>query len=70
MKGDHIRLQDIRLAYNWGSTDFDGLVKNLEAYLYVNNLGILWKAADEVSDPDYPVSQALRSAALGIRMSF
>lgn len=70
MKGDHIRLQDIRLAYNWRSTGAERLVKNLEAYLYVNNLGILWKAADEVRDPDYPVSQALPSAALGIRMSF
>lgn len=70
MKGDHVRLQDIRLAYSWGSTGTTGLVKNMEAYLYVNNLGILWKAADEVRDPDYPSSQALGSASLGIRMSF
>ncbi|SEO14711.1 TonB-linked outer membrane protein, SusC/RagA family [bacterium A37T11] len=43
-KGDHIRLQDIRLSYQW---------RKWRSYLYVNNLGILWRANKKGIDPDY-----------------
>ena len=43
-KGDHIRFQDIRLAYSWNAQKSSLLGLNgLETYLYINNLGILWK---------------------------
>jgi len=49
-KGDHIRLQYINLNYNIkGKRVF----KNLQFYLNVNNLGILWKANNADIDPDF-----------------
>lgn len=70
-RGDHIRLQDIRLAYSWkGSSDTRSPFSNLETYLYVNNLGVLWKASDRVRDPDFLISPNLRSISLGLRASF
>lgn len=70
-RGDHIRLQDIRLAYSWkGSSDTRSPFSNLETYLYVNNLGVLWKASDRVRDPDFLISPNLRSMSLGLRATF
>ncbi len=70
-KGDHVRFQDIRLAYNWNREKASGFpLQNIEAYLYVNNLGIIWKASDILPDPDFQVNQNLRSIALGFRASF
>ncbi|WP_168196225.1 SusC/RagA family TonB-linked outer membrane protein [Echinicola soli] len=64
-KGDHIRLQDIRLGYRP-----QGLpLKNTEIYVYANNLGIIWKAAkDDPLDPDYRSAKPLGSISLGIRV--
>lgn len=44
-KGDHIRLQDIRLKYYFNK---------FELYIYSNNIGLLWKANRNDIDPDYP----------------
>jgi hypothetical protein len=53
-KGDHIRLQDVSLAYGFSAKQLQKLpVKNLQLYLYVNNLGIIWKANKAGLDPDY-----------------
>jgi hypothetical protein len=68
-RGDHIRWQDVRLAYQWNGSQ-KGPIQNLETYLYVNNLGILWKATDRIEDPDYQVAPPLTSVSLGFRMSF
>jgi hypothetical protein len=52
-KGDHIRLQDISLSY-----DFDRSAKNrlpfkhLQVYGYINNVAILWRANHDGLDPD------------------
>lgn len=67
--GDHIRFQDVRLAYQWKGKE-KGSIRNLETYLYLNNLGILWKASDRVVDPDFQVAPPLTSASLGFRLSF
>lgn len=67
--GDHIRFQDVRLAYQWNGKQ-KGPIRNLETYLYLNNLGLLWKASDRVVDPDFQVAPPLTSASLGFRMSF
>ena len=73
-RGDHLRFQDIRLAFDLGST-----VKRLgtaQVYLYATNLGILWRANKQGLDPDY-VSLTSRhqllppsSFSLGFRTSF
>jgi len=47
---DHIRLQDIRLAYQMELRN--KYITRLEVYSYINNLGILWKANKKGLDPD------------------
>ncbi len=52
-RGDHVRLKDIRLDYNFS----DGLVSKLKlqsinVYAYASNIGILWKANKYGIDPD------------------
>lgn len=42
-KADHIRFQDINLAYTHGRTRF---------FAYINNIGILWRANKKSLDPD------------------
>ncbi|MFC0514614.1 SusC/RagA family TonB-linked outer membrane protein [Mucilaginibacter angelicae] len=52
-KGDHIRLQDIRLSYTF--KPFGGqrpVFKRLEVFGYLNNVGILWRANRDHLDPD------------------
>lgn len=70
-KGDHLRLQDIRISYSFSGGNNSGkLLKNLEVYTYLNNLGILWKASDELKDPDFLTNQAIRTGAVGFRIQF
>ena len=70
-KGDHIRLQDIRLGYLMDQTSIPWLPFGaVEFYGYANNLGILWKATDDPLDPDFQSSKALRSFAMGLRIEF
>ena len=79
-KGDHIRLQDISLAYNLSKRWCSSMgLKSVQLYGYVNNIGILWRANKSGIDPDY--NQNLysgytgnivspRTYALGIRATF
>jgi TonB-linked SusC/RagA family outer membrane protein len=70
-KGDHIRLQDISLSYTLDCRHMERLpFSKVEIYSYVNNIGILWKAASGNLDPDYPTSKPSRSVALGVRIDF
>jgi len=78
-KGDHIRLQDITLGYNFTKNALRKLpFSSLEIYSYVNNIGILWRANKYKLDPDlsdysfagynsYPLP---RTFSLGIRTTF
>lgn len=71
-KGGNIRLQDINLSYDIN----ERLVRrwhisNFQLYVYINNVGILWRANKEGLDPDYPLAiPAERSYAIGIRTNF
>ena len=75
---DHIRLQDIRLAYTTGNPNTNRLpFSQLQVYLYVSNLGILWRANEQGLDPDFNNAQRgvasypnPLSAALGLKASF
>jgi len=52
-KADHIRLQDISLSYDFSVRSSKlFFIKKLQAYLYMNNLGVLWKANKFGLDPD------------------
>lgn len=68
-KGDHIRLQDIQLAYNFGKNILRNKLKALQVYLYVNNLSILWRANKNGIDPDVLTAiPPSRTYALGIKL--
>lgn len=52
-KGDHMRLQDIRLSYDCSKQTLNrSPIKALQFYVYANNIGILWKANNQHIDPD------------------
>ncbi len=53
-RGDHIRLQDIRLEYGFQNKTFTKHpFQNIQLYMYAANLGILWRANKAGLDPDY-----------------
>lgn len=66
-KGDHIRFQYINIAYN---LDRLKAVKNLQVYLNINNIGVIWKANKSGIDPDFNVNTGVITPinySLGIR---
>ncbi|SEM53655.1 TonB-linked outer membrane protein, SusC/RagA family [bacterium A37T11] len=75
-KGDHIRLQDIRLDYDLSNVIPTGVWHAASIYAYVNNVGIIWKATHSYVDPDFvSLSNANnypspRTYALGITVTF
>lgn len=71
-KGDHIRLQDIRLSYAFDRQKLKKLpIQSLQFYVYANNIGLLWKANKQGIDPDYISGiPAPRTIAGGIKIDF
>ncbi|UAY56026.1 SusC/RagA family TonB-linked outer membrane protein [Arachidicoccus terrestris] len=67
-KGDNIRLKDVKLAYRFPD---DGKWPAIEAYIYGDNLGILWRRNGLGLDPDvylrYPKP---RSFSIGMKINF
>lgn len=70
-KGDHIRLQDVRIDYRlpdrWGASIG---INSIQFSLYANNLGVLWKASRFSGDPDFPMQKPLRTYAFGLTVGF
>lgn len=71
-KGDNIRIQDIRLSYDLNSKGFNKkTVKDVQIFLYLNNVGILWRANKLGIDPDYGTGlPAPFSTSVGIKANF
>lgn len=70
-KGDHIRLQDVRLSYNFNESFLKKLkVSNFQAYALANNLGLLWKANKLGLDPDFPTNKPVRTLTIGFHCNF
>ncbi|OOG69922.1 SusC/RagA family TonB-linked outer membrane protein [Algoriphagus sp. A40] len=70
-RGDHVRLQDLQLAYTFQKNEQTKFpFSSMRIYGYANNLGILWKSAKDVVDPDYRNIQALSTYSLGINIQF
>ncbi|MEN7547366.1 SusC/RagA family TonB-linked outer membrane protein [Rapidithrix thailandica] len=67
-KGDHLRLQDIRLEYQLPIEKLP--FHKAKVYLYANHLGILWKATGTPLDPDYRQTKPQRSLSLGFQLEF
>lgn len=70
-KGDHIRFQDVRFAYNFGQNTLNDLkIKNLQLFFIANNLGLLWKANKVNLDPDSPSDKSSRNFTVGLNCNF
>ncbi len=71
-KGDHVRLEDIRLDYNLlSSLPKTSLIKKIQCSLYANNLGVLWTANKKGIDPYFQQSPRIgKSIALGLTADF
>ncbi|UTA67552.1 SusC/RagA family TonB-linked outer membrane protein [Emticicia sp. 21SJ11W-3] len=67
-KGDHLRLQDINLSYDFPAA---GNRNSWQCYLYINQVGMLWKANASGLDPDYYASgfPVPTSYALGLKLN-
>lgn len=69
ISGNHIRLQDIRLSYNFRKTN--SYIRSLQLYALLNNVGILWKANKVGIDPDTFMEPPVPlSFTVGFRSSF
>ncbi len=69
--GDHVRLQDIRIGYQFTQAEQAWLpFKSVNVYAYLNNVGILWKKTAVDIDPDFLRQRPLRSVAIGARFDF
>jgi TonB-linked SusC/RagA family outer membrane protein len=71
-KGDNVRLQDIRLSYDFNFSSFQTkVVKNLQLFMYANNIGIIWRANDKGIDPDYGFGiPSPHSYSFGLKANF
>ncbi|RZJ76203.1 MAG: SusC/RagA family TonB-linked outer membrane protein [Flavobacterium sp.] len=71
-KADHIRLQDVRLSYRFAASQRRRSLANLQLYVYLNNVGVLWKATRQNLDPDFANSNFInpKSIAFGLTKTF
>lgn len=73
-KGDHIRLQDVRLSYGLSTSMHRRLpFKQVSFYIYAANLGIIWRANKLGLDPDAYSFRSMptpRTIALGLNAKF
>lgn len=77
-KADHIRLQDVSLNYDLDHFSWKKIpLKQIQLYVYANDLGIIWKANDFGLDPDLITGSSERlsnptakSISFGIKASF
>lgn len=72
LKADNVRLQDIRLGYEVGGGLRRAGFKTFSLYVYINNVGIIWRANKANIDPDYLASSfpASRSISFGLNGHF
>lgn len=75
LKGDHFRLQFLRLSYDFDRSGYKKLpVKSFKVFVIANNLGILWRANKQKLDPDFDLGNAAfsqpRSFAVGLTANF
>jgi TonB-linked SusC/RagA family outer membrane protein len=71
-KGDHVKLQDLRIAYQLPNKWLNSVhVKSLNLFIIGNNLGILWKASKYPYDPEYgPNFKPTKTFSFGIKTDF
>ena len=68
-RGDQIRLQDCQISYSFALKKLQ--IKSMKAYLYANNLCILWRANKEHIDPDFVSTLPNpKTLSLGVKIDF
>lgn len=67
-KGDHVRLQDVRLSYDIGKRG--AVFKNASFYVFGSNLGLIWKANKKGIDPDSQLRSSQKSISVGFKSHF
>lgn len=70
-KGDHIRLRDIRLSYDFQGLPLNKLLKKTQLSVMMSNVGLLWKANKQGLDPDYAAREIpeARSYTVSLQVS-
>ncbi|HEX7844214.1 MAG TPA: SusC/RagA family TonB-linked outer membrane protein [Chitinophagaceae bacterium] len=69
-KADHIRLQDLNIAWELPLKN-KKLFQKIQVYAYCTNIGILWRANKAGLDPDYGTAlPPTRSFSFGIKTEF
>ncbi|MCX2575715.1 SusC/RagA family TonB-linked outer membrane protein [Pedobacter sandarakinus] len=53
MRGDHVRMDYLRIGYTLNTSQWKSPFRNLELYSGMQNIGILWRANKDGYDPDY-----------------
>jgi TonB-linked SusC/RagA family outer membrane protein len=72
LRGDLVRLQDIRLSYDWNvGGRKDVALKNAQLFVVGSNMGVLWRANKEGIDPDYGEGMPNpRAITIGVKANF
>lgn len=70
-KGDHIRLQDVRLSYDLSQFS-KKTFQQASVYIYASNLGIIWRANKLGIDPDFGMYTIPNSKTIsaGLNLTF
>lgn len=70
-RGDHIRLQDVQVAYDLGKDINLSKIQGVRLFAYMNNVGIIWKENKSGIDPDFVIGiPNPRTYAVGINLNF
>jgi TonB-linked SusC/RagA family outer membrane protein len=72
-KADHIRFKDVQFSYDFNKRLLGKMpVRNMQLYLYADNIGIIWKASKNKLDPDYAYSAFVptRTLSVGLKADF
>jgi len=72
LKGDNIRLEDITISYECHKSGYQKLpFESIRLYLYVSNIGCIWKANKEGIDPYYNNTPSARAnTSIGVNVHF
>ena len=63
-----VRLKDIRLAFRKGINRIG--IRELQLFVYANNIGLIWKANKKGQDPDSPLMPIPRTYSVGLNANF
>lgn len=73
VRGDHIRLQYVNISYDFNTDKYKKIkgFEQINLYLNISNIGILWRANKEGIDPDYRTgTPPIRTITIGTRLTF